>query len=75
MFDVWKYNEQIKVYLIKKYGFCDIHCAKRIKDNLLICLCYHVPDGKITRHQFTCDEINEILKLREKKLNKIVDGV
>lgn len=71
MSDVWKYKELMEKYIINKYGFNEIKCAKNIKDNILILLCYYENNPKIYRHQFSFEEINKIIKLRERKLERI----
>jgi len=74
MTDVWDYSDMMKSYIIDKYGFSKIKAAKRVDDNVLIFLCYYANSDKIYRHEFTYNEINIILKLREHKNNKkIID--
>jgi len=69
MNDVWNYSQMMKNYIIDKYGFKRVSCAKRVDDNALILLCYYENDDKIYRHEFSYKQI--ILKLRERKFKRI----
>jgi hypothetical protein len=72
MVDIWKYSDLMKSYTKNKYGFYDIKVAKRVDTNELIFLCYYENSTKIYRHIYTIEDINKLLKFREKKLERIL---